>query len=473
MWLTRKVEHGGRLIGERFRLVSDFRRRSGRRRTACPRKFFAARCSFSRSLTIMSIPDPAFTPALSSTFSSPNPQLFTPPPSHTSLQQVPDVFVIPPEEEHDENPPFCYFDAATESKTDLSTTPDIDALDVALGFYQQTEGNPAPMFHRLLASQSQETIVMPRRSGSISQDLPRPAVPLARGNSRRDIDEDVVEVVKVRKTEGVSNTPTESRTYTLKKSKTFRARATQALRSIKNVGKSNRRVGIPETWSTASGRENMTDNPSEEGVLARPPPHSLVRRKSIQLSQIFTTSRGRTTAPDVPMSPTSPTSSEWAAISRPSLSIEDCMNAPYSSSTSRSIDAPSLSKGRSFVRRISVLDLHKLFGPSTPTSPKPPPLPSVSKENITSAPLSPSNIDAVTLPSAVSNSFGGTDDVFSAVSADSHSRLFHAGGTQYSLPPTTAFDEMDEAADTSLELHLDSLHFDSLHFDPDEFSMMT
>ena len=67
-----------------------------------------------------------------SSSSSPDPELFTPPPSHATLQQVPDVFVIPPEEEHADNPPFCYFDAAMESKKSLSILPDIDALDAAL-----------------------------------------------------------------------------------------------------------------------------------------------------------------------------------------------------------------------------------------------------------------------------------------------------------------------------------------------------
>jgi hypothetical protein len=45
---------------------------------------------------------------------------------------MPDVFVIPPEEEQEETPPFCYFDA---SKAALSTEPDIESVDVALNVH--------------------------------------------------------------------------------------------------------------------------------------------------------------------------------------------------------------------------------------------------------------------------------------------------------------------------------------------------
>lgn len=405
-----------------------------------------------------------FTLTSSSSFSSPNPELFTPPPSHTSLQQVPDVFVIPPEEEHHDNPPFCYYDAAMESKQSLSIAPDIDALDVALGFYQQTEGNPAPVFHRSFSNESQETVIMPRRSESAA---------VSQSGSQRVLDDtDVVEVVKVRKSEGASNSPDPRGTYTLKKSKTFRARASQALRSIKNVGKSNRRAGIPGTWSVSSGCENVAESPAEDGMMSpRPSTPSLVRRKSMQLSQLFNGSRTRTPTPDVPLSPTSTSSSEWEPLGRPSLSIEDCTNSPYSASSPTTTGAPTLSKRAAFVRRISVLDLHKLFSPSTPTESKPPPLPRA-KENIPpSASHASSKRNSLPPSSTTSSSMPSTDDIFGRAS-DSRPRMSHDSTTSYSLAaPSSApqLDDVAEAADTSLEMHLDSFHFDSLHFDPDEF----
>ncbi|GJE97098.1 hypothetical protein PsYK624_133080 [Phanerochaete sordida] len=402
--------------------------------------------------------------ASTSSFSSPNPELFTPPPSHTSLQQVPDVFVIPPEEEHHANPPFCYFDAAMESKKSLSITPDIDALDVALGFYQQTDGNPAPVFHRAFGNESQETVIMPRRSDTAA---------VVRGSNWRD--SDVVEVVKVRKSEGVSNSPADRDTYALKKSRTFRARATQALRSIKNVGRTRSRTGLPESWS--SGRENLAEGATEDGVLtSRPTTPSLVRRKSMQLSQIFTSTRNRSPAPDVPLSPTSTSSSEWEAVTRPtSISVEDCMNSPYGSFSTMNGDGMTASKSRSFVRRISVLDLHKLFSPSTPTEAKsqPPPPPTArAKENVP-PPASRRTSRRESMPSSsTSSTLAGAPDVFARATPGSRPHSFHAGATSYALAApasTTQLDEVAEATDTSLELHLDSLHFDSLSFDPDEF----
>lgn len=473
MWLTRESNMAGACPCSALCLaVVAGRGEHSLQNISCISAYFPSAFQLSH---IMSSLHTALTLSSTSSFSSPNPELFTPPPSHTSLQQVPDVFVIPPEEEHDENPPFCYFDAAMESKRSLCTTPDIDALDVALGFYQQTEGNPAPVFQRMLGNESQETVVMPRRSDSRFQDVPSSVS----RSGRRIIDEDVVEVVKVRKSEGMSNSPEEPRGYTLKKSKTFRARASQALRSIKNVGKSSRRAGIPETWSTtASGRENAVSpvsptsptnpfGPSEQGVLPQPVTPSIARRKSIQLSQIFTTSRSRSSAPDVPMSPTSTTSSEWSALSRPSISIEDCTPSPYPSSPTTA-EAPTLGKRRSFVRRISVLDLHKLFSPSTPTSSKPPPLPVPAREPIVPSPShSSSKRDSMPPSSTASSGLSSVDDVFSIASPSVRPHSFHASGSQFSMSRPA---EDDEAAlNRSLDLHLDSLHFDSLHFDPDEF----
>ena len=414
----------------------------------------------------MSSSDPTPTLATSSSLSSPQPDLFTPPPSHTSLQQVPDVFVTPPEEEHEENPPFCYFDAAMESKRSLSTAPDIDALDVALGFYQQNEGNPAPFFQRRSGNESLETVVMPRRGGGREEDFPAPAVP--RRDSRL-LDEDVVEVVKVRRTEGASNTPEAPKTYTLKKSRTFRARASQALRSIKNVGKTSRGPSASETWSASTDRENVAEGITEDGMLPRASTPNLARKKSIQLSQIFLPARGRAATPDVPMSPTSPTSSVWSALSRPSLAIEDAVSPSYQMTSPT--EAPSMSKGRSFVRRISVLDLHKLFGPaaSSPTATKAPPLPVPSaKENL---PPSSSLTSSRRGSMPMSGTASSTDDVFSAAdSTNSRPHAFYANRTPYALPSTSTLgiDDVDDAADTSTELQLDSLHFDSFHLDFDD-----
>ncbi|KAI0683638.1 hypothetical protein BC835DRAFT_731245 [Cytidiella melzeri] len=395
-----------------------------------------------------------------SSSSSPDPELFTPPPSHTTLQQVPDVFVIPPEEEHHENPPFCYYDAAMESKKSLSIEPDMDALDAALGMCQQTD-NRAPVFHRHM-NESQETIVMPKRSdgrdilSSAETTPPR----------RRVLDDDVVEVVKVSRNDGVSNTPVDVRKDTLKKSTTFRARASQAFRSIKNVGKGSRKA-VPDGWGAPAGIEPDMRVASTEEV--HPPSMSKMARKPSNLKQIFASSNVKHATPDVPASPTSPTSSsEWSALSRPSMAVED-MSAPFPT-TAGLESGPSLSGKRSFVRRISVLDIQRLFTLSNPSKPD---SPSMLKENMTpSASRSSSKRESImSSRTTASTGLSSIEDIFGGVSASPRPHSFHGGasqsqGTLSALPspgPET------EAQNASFELHLDSLHFDSLHFDPDEF----
>ena len=401
----------------------------------------------------------------SSSSSSPDPELFTPPPSHATLQQVPDVFVIPPEEEHHENPPFCYFDAAMESKKSLSIVPDIDALDAALGMCQQTD-NRAPVFHRSL-NESQHTVVMPRRSGG-GEEVPVTSTP----PRRRILDDDVVEVVKVSRKNGISNTPVGMKRDSMKKSMSFRARATLAFRSIKNVGKGSRR-GIPEGWGAPDGFGSQDAVPvTEDGVIPRPPLPQISRKPS-NLRQMFTQTTVKTPTPDVPTSPTSPTSSDsWSAISRPSIAAEEA-NAQYQfPSTGERDGRPSLSGKRSFVRRISARNIFTITSPTRPNIPSP------LKEDVTPTP-SPSKRQSI-MSSRTTASTGlssaDTEDVFGDITPNGRPHSFHASmslssGAIPSLDsiPSSSSKSEQRDGDTSFELHLDSLHFDSLQFDPEEF----
>lgn len=425
-----------------------------------------------------------------SSSSSPDPELFTPPPSHTTLQQVPDVFVIPPEEEHGENPPFCYFDAAMESRKSLSILPDIDALDVALGMCQQRD-NRSPVFHRA-GNESQDTIVMPKRSGDSDRQLKRSMI---------EADRDVVEVVKVRRNEKLSNTPGDEKSSTsMKKSKTFRARASQALRSIKNVGKTTRKTGIPQEWAAASGSENDLHGVTEEGIIPRPSTPSIAGRKSTQISQIFASVRSKSSIPDVPNSPTSPTSpaspssttssSDWEAMSRPSISTEECMNSPFPLTVHPADERPSISNKRSFVRRISARDIQRIFTLSNPA--KPPPPETLGRHSMAPSPSRSSSKreSVMTSRTTVSSGlWGSTENVAGASRsgpATPRPHSFHGGASELpyslSIPETLesvrsspsadedANERTDEGeGDVSFELRLDSLHFDSLQFDPDEF----
>lgn len=327
------------------------------------------------------------------------------------MHQVPDVFVIPPEEEQGENPPWCYFDAASAAAHGLTTDPDVDALDVALSLCQQLD-NRSPSFGRHHPNTSQDTVVMPFRGNT----LPRlNEIDLATEDGQTDIrsrgaagvrprafDEEIVEVVKVRRNEGMADVADRdpSRTLKLKKSSTFRARATQALRSIKNVGKSTSRrtlVGepqplkptvprMPHTADTLPLRHSYQDS----GGSSRPTSPTVNRRRSMTLSQMFAFKENHKENQNTPTSPTSPMADEplsptissydaAAVLQRPMSSTDASSSHMKPLQTASSLEdapagllspggdadeepsKPALSKRKSFRRRLSVLELQKLF----------------------------------------------------------------------------------------------------------------
>ena len=331
------------------------------------------------------------------------------------MQQVPNVFVIPPEEEQDYNPPFLYFDASQAARSSLCTSPDLEALDVALGFCQQRD-NRAPTFRRSFTNESQDTIVMPRRASfmkltNMDLEMEDGQTDIRSRGGVRKYDEEIVEVVKVRRNEGVADVG-EGRK--MKKSNTFRARATQALRSIKlNVGKGSQRrasvseprerereleqeKGRSELQATTTLPDHRHSYQAELPSSPRPASPSVSRRRSVTLGALFTTLGNRDNASsrsaslsEELMSPTSPTlvssDSSSSAMSRPmsptdtiasshthrlqaAPSLDDIGATPTKSPslTTQSLDPegvakPTLSKRKSFRRRLSVLELQNLF----------------------------------------------------------------------------------------------------------------
>ncbi|KAH9952219.1 hypothetical protein B0H21DRAFT_817934 [Amylocystis lapponica] len=411
----------------------------------------------------------ASTFSLSSNSSS-LPSLTAPPPTHdTSMQQilVPNVFVIPPEEEQDENPPWCYFDATEAFKGSLSRSPDLETLAVALNFHQQTD-NRAPAFHRALGNDSQETVVMPRRS-SITWLHNSGREDAVRG---RELGEEIVEVIKVRRNEGLADVE-ETQPQTMKKSKTFRARATQAFMSIKNVRKGSRRTSVTETWAAEENPRELEDN-TDERNLPRADTPNLGKRRSVVFSQLFTfnqNSRSSAASSGVPPSPTSPTSPTLSAVPprtsissslstssshamrlHPSPSLEDCMDPP-SSDRGYTFPQPSLSKKKSFRRRLSVLELQRLFTSSGPAE----------SATASSAEELPSP------PSRRSKSSELLRDIFrtheSRPCSPDSADMAYSSSSSFPLAQSSPPAEDD----TELEMRLDSLQFDSLHFDPEEF----
>ena len=234
----------------------------------------------------------------------------------------------------------------------------------------------------------------------------------SRGLRKYD-DIDVVEVVKFRRDEGAADADQE-RNVKAKKTNTLRARATQALRSIKNVGRGSRdrraTVSEPQRPSQDSNSPRTQDQnqnelqpttlPSRHSIQepssSRPVSPSLSRRRSLNIAQLFTSFKdkenqtGRPTSPaDEMLSPTSPTlvdsdsppsgrpTSPTESVSsqtqrlRPSPSFEN--NVPAPAQPSEGAPIPKLEKRRSFVRRLSVLELQKLFsGSASNPAPAPP-----------------------------------------------------------------------------------------------------
>ncbi|KAI9508857.1 hypothetical protein F5148DRAFT_840577 [Russula earlei] len=179
-----------------------------------------------------------------------------PPPSSVSSPsvQMPNVFVHPPE---DEAMPWCAFDANQESVSSemAFTTPEMGHLQSKLDDWSHTvhpTADHAPVFHR---SQAGSAIVMPRRGSSQSSLLRNPnplglaSIPESPKRAKESDDDDIVEVMKVRRGEGMPDVGyAHGSVRTLGRSKTLRSRAAHALRSIKNVGKAPRRPTLDQVF---------------------------------------------------------------------------------------------------------------------------------------------------------------------------------------------------------------------------------
>jgi len=404
------------------------------------------------------------------------------PPSSFNSGQMPDVFVIPPEEEQGETPPFCYFDA---SKAVLSTEPDIESVDIALSVHQQI-ANTAPMFIRTM----EEEVTMPVRR---SAEEPSSPISLYRSED----EDDIVEVYKVEK----EVSPVAGKKDAMSRSKTFRARATQALRSIKNVGKSSRKQPAPvQTVSSPPPNEDENARPTTPSVASRAEKNTLSKRRSRPLSQIFRfnqeepateavppspTDTVRPTSPTFsvaspPLSPTSPTRSSMQSSVLGSFRPSSVSSQPGPSRPSSSLlyDNPPASpaslrpKSTSFRKRLSLLELPRLFSSSSTVSTTS----SASTPSTSSLEDPPSDVPPTPLPSTISLARQSSQS-----SSKRSWRMSHPGDDDNveedygEIQPASALSMVKEedsyANDLNLEMRLDSLHFDSLSFDPNDFTL--
>ena len=186
--------------------------------------------------------------------------------SANSAFEMPTVLVHPPE---DEAMPWCAFDVNQEvgEAEVVFTTPEMELHQSELddGAWPQAvhpTAEHAPSFHR---SQTDNGVVMPRRGSSSHSTLPRAAnppglapIPESPKRPKEKDDDDIVEVMKVRRGEGMLDVAYAHGTIpTLRRSKTLtlRSRAAQALRSIKNVGKAPRRLPLDQVFPAKNNEQ--------------------------------------------------------------------------------------------------------------------------------------------------------------------------------------------------------------------------
>ncbi|KAA1471224.1 hypothetical protein DENSPDRAFT_871419 [Dentipellis sp. KUC8613] len=389
---------------------------------------------------------------------------------------MPNVVVHPPEEEMDEIEPCTVFNAAEAEAEPMAvfTTPEMGVLEARLDVWQQVVHptvEHAPVFSR--SSTQESDIIMPRR-GSFHHG--RPPSPLGiftedgSSSKRMKEDEDVIEVVKVRRADGMRDVrETQESAPNLKKNKTFKARATQAFRSIRNVGKASRKVAVQDVFDAKA--PGSAECSGAGNTVPRPNTPNLTRRKSRPLSQMFTLSQAKPTFAEEHDSPqTNSTMSSFASIRRTSSFSDtpshDTLRPPVDEMGRPS--SPSLSTKSKTTRRFSFLNLHNIF--SDPTSPLPPINTALGR---TSDSL-PSSVEPETPVDDVDPRHF-TPPTVQSLDINMGERLSESQESQTSSrKESTSLDHATNFArprDFEFEMRLDSLHFDSLSFDPDTFDV--
>ena len=205
--------------------------------------------------------------------------------------EMPTVLVHPPE---DEAMPWCAFDANHEvaEAEVVFTTPEMELQQSELDAWPQTAhptAEHAPVFHR---TQTDNAVIMPRRGSTprstLSRTVSPPAlapIPESPKRPKEKDDDDIVEVMKVRRGEGMLDVAyAHGAVPTLRKSKTLtlRSRAALALRSIKNVGKTPRRPALDQVFPA---KEN--EQPAVKAEVPTPTQSSTVDRRRAKSEDMF------------------------------------------------------------------------------------------------------------------------------------------------------------------------------------------
>ncbi|KAI0262883.1 major facilitator superfamily domain-containing protein [Gloeopeniophorella convolvens] len=388
--------------------------------------------------------------------------------------QVPNVFVHPPEEEQFNTRPWCAFDASGENVAYgmAFTSPEMNVLHSRLNTWSQTmypTADRAPAFHRPHADSD---IVLPRRGPfphlQSDYQIPHRLSAIAESPKRpkeRD-DDDIIEVVKMRRGEGMPDVAYAHAVPAFKKSKTLRSRAAQALRSIKNVGKAPRQPAAEHIFpapakeniygaeTTGTARTRHSDDRPMKALPTQPSTPRLKKRASQPLSNIFGLGHG-----------TSGSVSNSSQVTLPAKP-ERSRTLPYTRAASTSAlhlpaeesarpASPSLS-ARGTRRKFSFVNLNGIFSGSTtaPSEPEP------ESEPQSAAPDAQMDDPAVPEAQPVS----ADDDGWDSEDYDSPRRRVDPGRRYRSIDESTLPEH-----EISFEMRLDSLHFDDLSFDADAF----
>jgi len=401
--------------------------------------------------------------------------------------------VIPPEEEQQDNPPWCCFDAdeQPENNGDFSSNPDIHFLDVPYLLQQSENDVPAPLAR---------SVQQPRLRASMSKKLEKKQRPealkiietkssRARQRYGRE-DSDIIEVVKVKRCREVLADLEEN--PKVKRSKTLKARATQALQSIKNVGKVSHRTHVKELWTSS---ETMLFKGAQEQIRPQqdqtehPPPPTFPKKKSLSrassrsLSQMFLSVKP--SRPELPFAArvaSSVAPAEARHVVNPSslshlryndtnpslneisstLTTDDALNNPV----------PPISSTRKNVNtKFSVRELHRLFSFSSSS-------PDDSPSTATAVSFSPARDGTMPSTSTLSSDYPDVP-MEEGIFADAHFLDLDDADRKLASRYHPAFhthcdDNLStprRPRDLSFELRLDSLHFDSLSFDPKDFDV--
>ena len=399
---------------------------------------------------------------------------------------MPHVFVIPPEEEQQDNPPWCCFDADKQPETtgNFPSNPDIHFFDVPYLSRLFDKDAPAPIRRGTSVDKPTPRVPIPRKLEKKQRPEAIKIIETKPSQTRQKNprDSDVIEVVKVKRTREAF-TGLEENTKA-KRSKTLKARASKALRSIKNVGKgSHRTPHVKELWTSSESMPGIFKGvqeqiysvqdeneqrppaaPSKQGSLARSNSRSLS-----QLSQIF--------QPIKPLRSGSPLAVEPAAEADHVLPTVNPLSLKYNDTNPSFIEIPDTvmlddaldrpaspnhtMKKKNITPRFSVRELHRLFSFSTPS------------------PNDPGNND---IPStATSTSGSGCPDTPAEEGAFTDARPFDLGTAGQKLAsrfhqalqihPKKDVPRRRRLSDLSIEMRLDSFHFDELSFDLEDFDV--